>query len=226
MQSAYASRYRSSWRRFPFSAYSVPPPAPTSPPIAAPVPAPVPPPAMAPPAAPTAAPPRAPITPSLTTSFVLSCGPATAAAWSLHAVIAVCVGCAGAVATGAGALAGAGAGAVARGAALARGGSWLRAAVRSSDLESVQFATTSPVTRATTMERTRPIVVSFQRFQPLLVMIRPPESCTAASRRAAAVPTFGPQSDDGTRPCATAWPASTQGGGVRTSLFRNFLHAD
>src|SRR2546426_6224824 len=70
--------------------------------MAAPLPAPLPPPAIAPPAAPTAAPTTAPIAPSLTTSIVLSFEPVSLAAYLLHALIALWLGAAGALATRAG----------------------------------------------------------------------------------------------------------------------------
>src|SRR5437879_3718040 len=117
--------------------------------MAAPLPAPLPPPAIAPPAAPTAAPTTAPIAPSLTTSIVLSFEPVSLAAYLLHALIALWLGAAGALATRAG---------VACCTVCCAFCSW---AARSPP---VQFATTRPVTRAVAITTAMPIVVTFHGF--------------------------------------------------------------
>src|SRR5262245_20629157 len=153
---------------------------------------------MAPPAAPIAAPASAPITPAFTTSWTLSFVFATDAACWLHAATTLCGGAAGAGTAGAGegagatgarlatAARGATAGFACAGVLFAAGRAWR------SGSEPIQFATTSPVTRATTTARASPIVVSFQGFQVPSVMVFLPPRASVQQHPCQSLRTKGP----------------------------------
>src|SRR5258708_710439 len=142
----------------------------------APLPAPLPPPAMPPPSAPTAAPPSAPIPASFAAfkilSFVVFSGPPWAAATRLHSATTVCGGTP-LRETGAD-VEGAGAGVV---------GAWATCGFTVVDgdadgaatlvsLVPVRFATTIPVTTATTAAITSPIAVIFHIWRLSSAMAR------------------------------------------------------